>query len=227
MRILLLKIFLFLFVCAPAQEVTTDVSYKYIFADKWDKAIQTYNFSRPFLEEKQPLFVHGVNGSLSYIFVSNNKFKQGINACYSYFQSYSENPNFVNILNLHFLNVGYVIRFESYEKWEGLCTDLILAAVSSALFRNVNEEPFVYDDIRAKAFGVGGDISLKTSYSFSIKNNMNLSPFFQVGYTPYLFSPKSESIINQTSTLVSTNHTGIFTTQIGLTFRMSKRKNEQ
>ncbi len=227
MRILLLKIFLFLFVCAPAQEMTTDVSYKYMFAEKWDKAIQTYNFSRPFLEEKQPLFMHGINGSLSYIFVSNNKFKQGINASYSYFQSYSENPNFVNILNLHFLNVGYVIRFESHEKWRGLCTDLILAAVSSALFRNVNDEPFVYDDIRAKAFGVGGDISLKTCYSFSIKNNINLSPFFQIGYTPYLFSPKSESIINQTSRLVSTNHTGIFTTQIGLTFRMPKHKNEQ
>ena len=34
-----------------AKEFRTDIPYKYIFANKWDKAIQTYNFSRPFLDE--------------------------------------------------------------------------------------------------------------------------------------------------------------------------------
>jgi len=220
MRALFLLLFLFRLIDTQAQEIEADLSYKYMFANNWDKVIQTYNFSRPFLTEKQPLFMHGINGSVSYIFKSENKFKQGINASYSHFNSYAENVNFVNQYNLHFLNVGYMLRYESTEKLKGLTTDFILSASSSALFRNVNDEPFIFDDTRSKAFGIGGDLSVRTSYSFNLKNKIRLSPFVQIGYTPYLFSPNTEAVINQTSGLVSPNFTDIFSSQIGLKFRL-------
>ena len=220
MRTLFLLLFLFLFIDAQSQEIEVDLSYKYMFANNWDKTIQTYNFSRPFLTEKQPLFIHGINGSVSYIFKSENKFKQGINASYSHFSSYAENVNFVNQYILHFLNVGYILRHESAGSVEGLCTDFILSASSSALFRNVNDEPFIYDDTRSKAFGIGGDLSVKSSYSFNLKNNIRLSPFIQIGYTPYLYSPNTEAVINQTRGLVSPNFTDVFSSQIGLKVRV-------
>ena len=220
MRTLFLLLFLFLFIDAQSQEIEVDLSYKYMFANNWDKAIQTYNFSRPFLTEKQPLFIHGINGSVSYIFKSENKFKQGINASYSHFSSYAENVNFVNQYILHFLNVGYILRHESAGSVEGLCTDFILSAVSSALFRNVNDEPFIYDDTRSKAFGIGGDLSVKSSYSFNLKNNIRLSPFIQIGYTPYLYSPNTEAVINQTTELTTPSFTGVFTSQIGVKVRV-------
>ena len=220
MRTLFLLLFLFLFIDAQSQEIEVDLSYKYMFANNWDKAIQTYNFSRPFLTEKQPLFIHGINGSVSYIFKSENKFKQGINASYSHFTSYAENVNFVNQYNLHFLNVGYILRYESTEKLKGLTTDFILSASSSALFRNVNDEPFIYDDSRSKAFGIGGDLSIKTSYSFNLKNNIRVSPFIQIGYTPYLYSPNTEAAINQTTGLVAPNFTDVFSSQIGMKVRL-------
>ena len=222
MRTLFFLLFLFLFIDAQSQEIEVDLSYKYMFAGNWDKAIQTYNFSRPFLKEKQPLLMHGINGSISYIFKSKKKFKQGINASYSHFTSYAENVNFVNQLNLHFLNIGYILRFESTEKWQGLTTDLILSASSSALFRNVNDEPFIYDEVRSKAFGIGGDLSIKTSYSFNLKNNIRLSPFIQIGYTPYLYSPNTEAVINQTKGLAAPNFTDIFASQIGVKVHMRK-----
>lgn len=220
MRTLYLLLFLFLFIDTQSQEIEADLSYKYMFASNWDKAIQSYNFSRPFLTEKQPLFIHGINGSASYIFKSENKFKQGINASYSHFSSYAENVNFVNQYNLHFLNVGYVLRYESAEKYKGLTTDFILSASSSALFRNVNNEPFIYDDMRSKAFGIGGDLSVRTSYSFNIKNKIRLSPFVQIGYTPYLFSPNTEAVINQTTGLLAPNFTDVFSSQIGVKVRV-------
>ena len=220
MRTLFLLLFLFLFIDAQSQEIEVDLSYKYMFANNWDKAIQTYNFSRPFLTEKQPLFMHGINGSASYIFKSENRFKQGINASYSHFSSYAENVNFVNQYNLHFFNMGYILRYESTEKCKGLTTDFILSASSSALFRNVNDEPFIYDDARSKAFGIGGDLSIKTSYSFNLKNNIRLSPFIQVGYTPYLYSPNTEAVINQTRGLAAPNFTDVFTSQIGVKVRV-------
>jgi hypothetical protein len=216
MRALFLLQFLFLFIDAQSQEIEMDLSYKYIFANNWDKAIQSYNFSRPFLTEKQPIFMHGINASASYIFKSENKFKQGINASYSYFSSYAENVNFVNQCNLHFFNAGYILRYESTEKLKGLTTDFILSASSSALFRYVNNEPFIYDDARSKAVGIGGDLSIKTSYSFNLKNNIRLSPFIQVGYTPYLYSPNTEAVINQTTGLTTPDFTGVFTSQIGM-----------
>jgi len=220
MRALFLLLFLFPFLDTQAQEIEADLSYKYMFASNWDKAIQTYNFSRPFLTEKQPLFMHGMNGSVSYIFKSENKFKQGINASYSHFSSYAENVNFVNQYNLHFFNVGYVLRHESTGSLKGLCTDFILSASSSALFRNVNEEPFIYDEVRSIAFGIGADLSIKTSYSFNLKNNIRLSPFIQIGYTPYLYSPNTEAVINQTTGLTTPDFTGVFTSQIGVKVRV-------
>ena len=220
MRLLYFLYFLFLFVDVQSQKIEVDLSYKYMFASNWDKAIQTYNFSRPFLSEKQPLFIHGINGSASYIFKSENKFKQGINASYSHFSSYAENVNFVNQYILHFLNVGYILRYESIEKCPGLTTDFILSATSSALFRNVNDESFIYDETRARAFGIGGDVSIKTSYSFNLKNKIRLSPFVQIGYTPYLYSPNTEAVINQTTGLTAPDFTGVFTSQIGVKVRV-------
>ena len=216
MRAIYLLLFLFPLLDTQAQKIEADLSYKYMLASNWDKAIQTYNFSRPFLTEKQPLFMHGISGSVSYIFKSENKFKQGINASYSHFSSYAENVNFVNQFNLHFFNLGYMLRHESNGSLKGLLTDFILSASSSVLFRNLNDEPFIYDEVRSKAFGIGGDLSVRTSYYFNMKNKIRLSPFVQIGYTPYLFSPNTEAVINQTRGLVSPNFTDVFSSQFGL-----------
>ena len=226
MRAILFGILFFALNSIMAQEFSTAISYKYMFAHKWNKAIQTYNFSRPFLEEKQPLLMHGINASASYIFKSSKKFKHGINLSYSYFKSSAKNENLNNFLNLHFLNLGYIIHYENNEKTKGLYTDLIISVVSSGLYRNVNENPFEYNDTRAKAFGIGGDMSIRAGYYLNLKNKINLSPFVLVGYTPYIYSPNSEAVINQTNWLVSNNWTGIFTTQVGLTFHIKQQKND-
>jgi hypothetical protein len=220
MRVVYFAMLFFTFSSAMAQEFKTDISYKYMFSDKWDKAIQTYNFSRPFIETKQPLLTHGLNASVSYIFQSSNSLKHGINLSYSYFKSSAENENLNNILNLHFLNLGYIIHYEDSKRLKGLYTDLIFSAVSSAVFRNVNDDPFEYDETRSKAFGVGGDLSIRAGYYINLKNKIYLSPFVLVAYTPYIYSPNSEAVFNQTTGLVSNNWTGIFTTQVGLSFHI-------
>ena len=203
-----------------AQEFKIDVSYNYLYSKQWDKAIQTYNFSRPFIAEKQPLLIHGLNSSLSYIFKSTKNLSHGINVSYSYFRSSAENENLENILKLHFLNLGYVLHYERKEKLKGVYTDLIISAKSSGLFRTINGAPFAYDETTSKAFGIGGDICLKTGYYLKLKNKICLSPFFLIAYTPYLLSPNSEAVINETKGLTSKNWTGILTTQIGLTFHI-------
>jgi hypothetical protein len=222
MRVLIFSMLFYTLSSTIAQEFRSEVSYKYMFANKWDKAIQTYNFSRPFLTEKQPLLIHGLNTSVSYIFKSSKSLKHGINLSYSYFKSSAENENVNNIFNLHFLNMGYIIHYQNNENAKGLYADLIISAVTSALFRNMNDEPFEYDETRSKAFGIGGDLSIRAGYSLSLKNKIQLSPFALVGYAPYIYSPNSEAVINQTKGLVGYNWTGICTTQVGLIFHITQ-----
>ena len=226
MRIVLFSMLFFTFNSAMAQEFRSDISYKYMFANKWEKAIQTYNFSRPFLEEKQPLLMHGLTASASYIFKSSKRLKHGVNLSYSNFKSSAENDKLNNVLNLHFLNLGYIIHFQNNENAKGFYTDLIISVVSSGLCRYVNDEPFNYDDTRSKAFGIGGGLSIRAGYYLNLKNRINLSPFVLVGYTPYVYSPNSEAVINQTKGLVSNNWTGIFTSQVGLTLHIRQQKND-
>lgn len=199
-----------------SQELKVDFSYKYMYAHQWDKAIQTYNFSRPFLAEKQPLLMHGLNGSATYLFPSEKQLSHGIHLSYTYCRSAAENENFNTTLNLHFVNIGYVLHLAPTEKFKGFYSDVILSATSSILHRRTNEVVLVDDETKLKALGIGGDLSLKVGYRLKLGTNSFLSPFLALGYTPYFYSPATEAVINQTKTLSSKNWTGILTAQVGV-----------
>ncbi len=211
---------------SSAQEWKADVSYKYMYSSQLDKSIQTYNFSRPLLLEKQPLLMNGINTSISYIFKNERNLKHGLNVNYAYFRSSAENENFNNTFNLHFLNLGYILHYENAEKWKGLYSDLIISATSSVILRKINGEPFVYDETRSKAFGIGGDVQLKFGTYINLKNKSYISPFISLSYTPYLFSPNNEAVINQTKGLITNNWTSIVSGQIGLAFRLKHHGND-
>jgi len=197
-----------------------------MYSSQLDKAIQTYNFSRPLLTEKQPLLMNGINTSISYIFKNERNLKHGLILNYAYFRSSAENENFNNTFNLHFVNLGYILHYENPEKWKGLYSDLIISATSSAILRKINGKPFVYDETRSKAFGIGGDVQLKFGTYINLKNKSYLSPFISLSYTPYLFSPNNEAVINQTKGLITGNWTSIVSAQIGLAFRIRQQEND-
>lgn len=208
----------FISINSYSQEWKVDFSYKYLYSNQWDKAIQTYNFSRPFLKEKQPLLMNGLNTSSSYIFKNEKHIKHGLNLSYSYFGSLAENENLTNKLNLHFVNVGYMLHYENPEKFKGMYADLIISASSIVLYRKINGAPFIYDEKKSKALGIGGDLQFKLGYCFNLKNKSYLSPFIAVGYTPYFYSPNTESVINQTKTLTSKSWASILSSQVGIAY---------
>jgi hypothetical protein len=225
----IIQIIAFIFVLATngfGQDFKIDVAYKYLFANNWDKAIQTYNFSRPFLLNKQPIFENGLNASATYLFKSAHYSKQGIILSYSYFGSLAENENFANKLNLHFLNLGYLIHFGNPDKSSGVYADFILSATSSALFRNVNGEPLIYDETTSKAYGIGVDMALKLGNAIGLKNKNAISPFVSLSLSPYLYSPNAEAVLNQTKGLVGEPWLGLLTGQVGLSFCRSSFSKE-
>jgi hypothetical protein len=219
--IIVIVVLFFMQLTLIAQEVKIDASYNYLFANQWDKAVQTYNFSRPFNYEKQPLFMHGLTTSGTYISESAKQFKHGINLSYSYFRSSSENENLDVKLHLNFLKLSYLLHYEYKEKLKNLYTDFIFSATTSALFRNVNGKPFTYDEEKSKAFGIGGDISIKIGYFMKFKNKNGLSPFVLIACTPYFYSPNTEAVINQTKGLATKSSTTILSAQMGMSFHIN------
>ena len=207
---------------AFGQEIRAGINYDYMYAKQWDKAIQTYNFSRPFLSEKQPLLMNGLSATGSYIVKSAKNTKHGINLAYKYYKSEAENENLNAILNLHFINPGYIFHYENEDKPNRFYFDGMISAVLGGLFRNVNGEPLEDDETAFKAFGIGGEVSLRTGYVFKLSGNTFLSPFIGVGYTPYYHSPNSEAILNQTKGLTGKNSTGILNIQAGMSIHFKK-----
>lgn len=215
--------FIFLFCTTRAQEIKVDLSYKYIYSNQWDKIIQTYNFSRPFNSNNQPLLMNGFNSSVSKIFKANKNISHGLNFSYSYFRSLAENQIYRNNLNLHFINLGYILHYQNAEKNNSFYSDVIIAVTSSGLFRKLNGSPFEYDNKKSIAYSIGSEIDLKFGYSQQNNRSNYLSPFVIIGYTPYLYSPNTEIVINQTKELVGKKWTALLISQIGVSYHFRKK----
>jgi hypothetical protein len=205
----------FFFHVMHAQKLSLDVTYKYMYAKQWDRSIQLYNFSRPWLIEKQPLFMHGVNAGFSYDVSSKKEFIHGLSVDFSFFRSISENKNMVNAINLYISNMGYFVRKDFRILHSNCYTEIRLALTVSGIFRRINQEPMLVDETQTRAFGIGSDIQVKFGYELPCLAGIKGSLFLAVSYAPYVYSPYSESVLNQTMGITNHYGTGIVGAQIG------------
>jgi len=202
------------------QELGLDISYNYMYAAEWDKAIQTYNFSRPAASELQPLLVNGFNLGFSAFEKQKSKFTNGFLLSYSNFNSFSKNALYSNALYLHQLKLGYALRVSAPDSERGLYIQAQANAILGALLRAVNNEPLSVDEGRTVGWGVGGELGFRSGIRLKIAGQLALSPFVQLNYVPYYFSPNTEAVINQTKSLVGPNWTMIFSGQAGLALHL-------
>jgi hypothetical protein len=192
-----------------------DVSYKYIYAKQWDRSIQLYNFSRPWLIEKQPLLIHGMNAGFNYALSTKQEVNHGFSVDLSFFRSVAENKNIANAINLYMSNIGYFAR-KDYSILHSNCyADIRLALTVSGIFRRINQEPMLVDETQTRAFGIGSDIQVKFGYNLPCLARIKSSLFLAVSYAPFVYSPYSESVLNQTMGITNHYGTGIVGTQIG------------
>jgi hypothetical protein len=205
----------FFFHVMHAQKFSLDVSYKYMYAKQWDRSIQLYNFSRPWLLEKQPLFMHGLNAAFNYARSTKQDLNHGLSVDLSFFRSVAENKNMANTINLYISNLGYFVRKDFRILHSNCYADMRLALTVSGLFRRVNQEPILVDDTQTRAFGIGSDVQVKLGYYLPCLEGISGSLFLAVSYAPYVYSPYSESVLNQTMGITNHYGTGVFGAQIG------------
>lgn len=198
------------------QELSVGAGYQYMYSAAWDKAIQTYNFSRPFLEEKQPLLTHGSYLESSYFFKSEKSLRSGIKLNYSFTRSRADNSNFDVRLNLNQLQLGYSLRYIVESRWQAYIIEGDVFIHSTLLSRRTNGELDVRDgNEKNRAHGIGGGLALTAFSTLAIKESKLLFPFFGISYSPYLRTEKSEIVLNQTDGLVKKQNR-ILTFKIGI-----------
>jgi hypothetical protein len=220
--LLILCIGITLFVFSQEQEF--GITYDYFYANQWDKAIQTYNASRPDLAVKQPLLQHGCKVVYSIFFKSQGVYRSGLRIGYSTYRSKASNEGFTNFLSLKMLAAGYFMRFQHVEKYARLYTEVCVAAKFGALYRKMNEEIFQYVEKKTLALGAGVECQGKIGWQGREREKFVLSPFVSCSFSPYYYTPSMEPVLNQTKGISSKNWSTILSCQLGMAIRFSKVK---
>jgi hypothetical protein len=198
-----------------AQGYTASISYGYLHAPEWNKAIQTYNFTRPFLANPQPLISQGLQATIESPLPSNGNSNHSLMLDLAWYRSSAENVNFEATLQQYLLQVGYMRQLLSSQS-DQLTIKAGISVVGGALFRRINGEPLVYDEANAKALGIGGGIRLNVNYYFIDNGKIRCGPFLGAQYIPYFYAPNTEAILNQTTGLTGKEWTSIFGARVGM-----------
>jgi hypothetical protein len=226
MRISFTLVFFFIISIAYSQDLRIEAGYSNLYSKQFDQLIKTYNFSRPFLKEKQPLLNHGFHSGLSYIFKSEKALKSGISTDYSLVRSRAENENLDLKLNFQLLQVGYLLQYQNEKRFGNFYSELGLNAAFGFLNKRQNNETYIIDDIKVKSFQAGVSLNLKIGHSFELSDNFKVSPFIGFHYSPYFTEGQSEIVIDQTSDLINEEeqYNSFLRFDVGIRFSISNKK---
>jgi hypothetical protein len=198
-----------------AQRLYIGGGYTWLYAPQWDKAIQTFNFSRPFAGQ-QRLLKDGVQIQGTYLVGAGKRARQGVSLSYSYVGS-SAGYGLTNNLRLHLVKPGYLWHFHGSGWLQNMWVNIAASAVVGILNRSVQGATYIYPDAQTTAWTIGGSADVTCAYKLPMHPaGMQIYPYVQAGYAPYVYAPNAEPLLNQTKQLTSKNHTGIFTATFGV-----------
>ncbi|NOQ75027.1 MAG: hypothetical protein GQ574_23645 [Crocinitomix sp.] len=220
MKTNLFILFMLAFGTAKSQTVRIDLGYSHLYSLQLDRAIQTYNFSRPNLTEKQPFIQHGFISAVTVYFKRNENLKSGFSAKHTYFSSSVSNPNAAIKFNYHMFDLGYALNYRKPSS--KLFGEVGVYAVVGSLTKQLNGEPFTSDGSPVHSWQFGGLINLNLGYLMTISERLKLAPFISANFSPYLSKGESESVINQTSGLVYESYTTFFRFEAGLSIHYDR-----
>ena len=204
-----------------AQEYGISLAYQLIDAQEWNKATQTYNFSRPFLKEKQPLLKHGFKLGAYYLFKSKNDLSFGIATAIALNKSVAENDNFEIGINSLLLDLGVKVQYRpKSEELAPFYVSFTPSLLGASLSRKLNGEIIIIEDegeensLRKMGFGFGLDLQI--GYDIPINDKFILSPMIGTNYIPVVAIDESEVIFNEANLGGLKSNTSILSFQGGI-----------
>lgn len=211
---------------ANAQEHHVDVGYRYLYAPRWDRMVQTYNVSRPFLDELQPLLQHGVGMGYAYFFPGERRLRSGLSIGYDRFISHADASGLESRIRLHQLRVGYTARILPKDKESPWQVEAGVVLFGNHLSRLVNNAPIEDEELRPRSLGFGADVNVLVGRRVAIGEHRWLMPYIRIGVAPYVYQPSAEPVLNQTHGLVAGDGTFMLTAGAGVQVIL-KRKRDQ
>ena len=210
------------FLSGQTQDMSIGIGYQYMWANEWDKAIQTYNFSTPELDVKQPLLDHGFMVNFKYVGKEKGYWSSGIVLGYAQHGSEAINPEFTTNINVKLAKLGYTVRCQPKERCPKIYWDASIFVTGAITSRTINGEIMSEEDpLRVKS--IGGGMNMSLGYWMSLGDKLMMSPFAGISYLPVLWAPQGESALNLTNGLAGKRSTDAWMGQLGVRFHFGKR----
>lgn len=226
MRILIILLLAFFFQNGKAQSIGFGVGYQYQYSPEYVKAIQAFNLSRPWVEEKQPLLEDGMVINFEFLFPGEKLVKHGIYSNYLFYRSYSINSDYENAINQHGLNIGYLLRLDG-SKMKRFFVDFGAALAMNFLERKLNNEWVTQDESKKNGFGIGWNFDFRFGYQIAFVGHKRqfFSPFIGFG-AGRVFNPNAESVINQTTGVATEDCSWLIVGRAGILIELGLKKEE-
>jgi hypothetical protein len=199
-----------------AQEHHVDVGYRYLYAPRWDRMVQTYNVSRPFLDELQPLLQHGIGMGYAYFFSGERRLRSGLSIGYDRFISHADASGLESRIRLHQLRIGYTARILPQERERPWQVEVGASVLGNHLSRLVNDASIEDEELRPRSLGLGAEVNVLVGRRMAIGDHRWLMPYIRVGIAPYVHQPSAEPVLNQTRGLVAGDGTFMLTVGAGV-----------
>ena len=213
----------FLCAYASAQNYRIGLGHSFLNNSQWNQTIQLYNDSRPFLEEKQPLLQNGFFLSLDRMLKIENKHPFSLSLAYSFFNSKADNVVYVSKINLHALTFSFnSTKYYLIHKNTPLTFSFGAGIMSNYLERNINPNATINDEYPIRSLGIGPMLNLNLAYEIVLNKGVTISPFVQVSFAPYYYSPGAEKSLNLTQGLMEESWNNTLNIQAGLRFSCIK-----
>ena len=201
-----------------AQEHQVDVGYRYLYAPRWDRIVQTYNVSRPFLDELQPLLQHGIGMGYAYFFPGERRLRSGLSIGYDRFISHADASGLESRIRLHQLRVGYTARILPQDRESPWQVEVGVSVLGNHLSRLVNDATIEDDELRPRSLGIGAHLNVLLGRRFAWGETRWILPYVSANVAPYVYHPTAEVVLNQTQGLVAGD--GAFMLMVGAGVKM-------
>lgn len=216
---------------AQSQEFGISVSYQYLYAKEWNKAVQTYNFSRPFLTEKQPLLKHGIRLGAYYLFDTSKPFAWGPSVSISLHQSRADNNNFNINLQSFLMDLGMKLQYRPRlgDAASPLYMGITPHLTGLGLYRKLDGDVIIVEDdeeeeMPVRSLGMGFGFNFQLGYDLNLGKGLIVSPLLGVDYSPMVWGNRSDVVFNEASVGDLKTSTSMVRWQLGLSMRMQPQQ---
>ena len=203
-----------------AQEVGISLSYQFINAGEWNRATQVYNYSRPFLQEKQPLLRHGLSIGGYYLFSSSGSLGWGPSINISLNRSAADNNAFDIAINSLLLDVGARLQYRP-TGMDKLFASFTPSIIGLRLNRRLNGDIIEVEDgnytWKIRSLGIGAGAQVQLGYDVSpAKSHYQFSPIVGFGFAPAIWGSRSEVVFNESAAGDLKQTTSLYRFNLGL-----------